>query len=166
MLPRALQNRLMEDLQFEYLSDRPEAAPLVAGWYFAEWGDLKPDTTAERIRETLVASASSHEIPITVLAVLDGTVIGSAQLKHREMRIYPEKEHWLGGVFVVAKHRRKEIATRLIETVVETARTLGVKVLHIQTQRLDGGLYRRLGWRPVEKVHYNDLDVLVMQREL
>jgi GNAT superfamily N-acetyltransferase len=93
-------------------------------------------------------------------------VIGSAELKYREMAIYPEKEHWLGGVFVIPKHRGKGIAARLVESVVETARALDVAVLHIQTQRLDGGLYRALGWQATEQTKNRGLDVLVMERAL
>jgi GNAT superfamily N-acetyltransferase len=101
-----------------------------------------------------------------MLAVMGDEVIGSAELKFREMTIYPEKEHWLGGVFVVAEHRDKGVAARLIDAVVNSARVLGVDVLHIQTLRLDGGLYQKLGWQRTEQICYRGLDVLVMERKL
>lgn len=156
----------MEDLRFACLSDNPESASLIAGWYFAEWGHLNSSATVESIREKLIATTHGDAIPMTVLAVLDEAVVGSAQLKYREMQIYPEKEHWLGGVFVVPEHRRKGIAARLVEAVVGSARSLGVEVLHLQTPELDGGLYLKLGWRPAEQLRYKGIDVLVMEREL
>ena len=38
--------------------------------------------------------------------------------------------------------------------------------LSLQTERPDGGLYRKLGWRPVEEAENHFLRVLVMERSL
>lgn len=156
----------MKALQFENLADRPAAVPLVAEWYFREWGYLNPASTLEKVADRLGSSMNRDAIPLVMLAVMGDQVIGSAELKYREMAIYPEKEHWLGGVFVVPEHRGKGVAARLIDAVVETARIVGVDLLHIQTERLDGGLYLKLGWQRTGQVCYRGLDVLVMQRKL
>lgn len=156
----------MTGVQFLKLADRPDAIPQVAAWYFEEWGYLNPAATADRIADKLAASLNRDSIPLVVLAVDGDAVVGAAELKYREMTIYPEKEHWLGGVFVAPKHRGRGVAARMIDSVVDTARTLGVKLLHLQTPQLDGGLYLKLGWRRIEQVHYNGLDVLVMEREI
>ena len=156
----------MNDLKFEYLADRPESVPLVAGWYFAEWGHLNPAATLERVHDKLVASMNREAIPLTVLAVVDQEVVGAAQLKYREMPVFPEKEHWLGGVYVASEHRGRGISAQLVDSMITTARHLGVQTLHIQTERLDGGLYARLGWTPVEQASNHGLDVLVMERQL
>jgi len=156
----------MTALRFQNLAARPDAVPLVAEWYFGEWGHLNPAATPEKIAARLFASMNRDAIPLVVLAVMGDEVIGSAEIKYREMTIYPEKEHWLGGVFVVPEHRGKGVAARLIDAVVNSARVLGVDVLHIQTERLDGGLYPKLGWQRTEQICYRGLDVLVMEREL
>jgi len=41
-----------------------------------------------------------------------------------------------------------------------------VTVLYLQTVRLSGGLYARLGWEPCENVCYKGVDVLVMERRI
>lgn len=156
----------MKALRFENLADRPDALPLVAKWYFSEWGHLNPAATIKKIAARLFASMNRDAIPLVMLAILGDEVIGSAELKYQEMKIYPEKEHWMGGVFVVPEYRGKGVAVRLIDAVVDTARILGVELLHIQTERLDGGLYLKLGWQRTEQVSYRGLDVLVMQRTL
>ena len=38
-----------------------------------------------------------------------------------------------------------------------------METLHLQTDDLSGGLYARLGWRPLERVHYIGREVLVME---
>lgn len=105
-------------------------------------------------------------IPLTVLAVVNEEVVAAAQLKYREMLAFPAKEHWLGGVFVASEHRGRGIAAELVNAMIGIARKLGVGTLHIQTERLDGGLYARLGWTPLEQVSRQDLEVLVMERSL
>ena len=80
------------------------------------------------------------------------------------MDIYPEKEHWPGGVYVAVNHRSKGIGESLISKAVCLATEMGVPKLHLRTQHLGGGLYDRLGWQPVEKVTYHGLEVLVMEK--
>jgi len=92
--------------------------------------------------------------------------MGVAELKFHEMDIYPEKEHWLGGVYVPVEHRGKGIASRLIRQAVRIARTLGVPTLYLQTEKLEGGLYASLGWVPVAQANNRGLDVLVMEKTL
>lgn len=153
-------------MEFVLAADRPDTIPIIAKWYFDQWGYRTPGVTVDRVRVKLEDFLNRDRIPLMVLAVADDQVIGAAQLKYREMDIYPDREHWLGGVFVLPEYRNKVVATRLIGRVVEIARSLGVETLHLQTERLDGGLYARLGWRVSEQVNYKGLDVLVMGRRI
>ena len=88
---------------------------------------------------------------IIVLAVEGAEILGAAQLKYREMDIYPEKEHWLGGVYVSKKHRGSKVAENVIGKVVSVAKQLNVDKLYLQTEDLRGGLYRRLGRHPIDR---------------
>jgi hypothetical protein len=40
------------------------------------------------------------------------------------------------------------------------------RTFYLQTERHDGGLYARLGWQPLEEVHYHGVDVLVMGNQV
>ena len=153
-------------IKFEFLADRPAAAAAIAQWYFDEWGHLRPGTTVGRVLGKLQGSLNRDRIPLILLAVAGDEIVGVAELKYREMDCFPEKEHWLGGVFVAAEYRGKGIAAKLIGKIVELAKPLGVRTLHLQTQRWDGGLYARLGWKPVQRLRYKGLDVLVMALEI
>lgn len=153
-------------MEFSLLADRPQDATTVARWYHGQWGHLTPDETVQTIAGKLERFMNRDRIPLLVLAVDGGAPVAAAELKFREMDIYPEKEHWIGGVFVSPGHRRRGIGARVVEHVVGIARRLGVQTLYLQTERLDGGLYARLGWRPLEQVNYKGLDVRVMERRL
>jgi hypothetical protein len=41
-----------------------------------------------------------------------------------------------------------------------------VKNLYLQTEALDGGLYKRLGWNVMETIEYDSVRVAVMVRQL
>ena len=153
-------------MQYQLLADRPEAIPVVARWLYEEWGRTIEGNTVEKACERLRHRVSRDHLPLHVLAVENGAVVGFAALKIREIDVYPDREHWLGSVYVPPEHRGRGIASFLIQTVVSMAFRYGVSMLSLQTEREDGGLYRKHGWVPVERIHYHGVDVTVMERYL
>ena len=153
-------------MELELLVENKEAIPIVASWYYKEWWYLSKENTLAKVTEKLHDYLNTDKIPLIVLAVDKGEILGASQLKYREMDIYPEKEHWLGGVYVSENHRGNGIAERIINKVISIATELGVRKLYLQTERLDGGLYKCLGWQPIEQVNYRGIDVLVMEKEI
>ncbi len=153
-------------MRFTLLADCPEAIPQIASWYFDEWGHLRKDSDLRGIEKKLRCSLNHDDLPLVTLAVENEEIVGVAELKFHEMDMFPEREHWLGGVYVPVKNRGRGIASQLIQHALQLARTLGVSTLFLQTEKPDGGLYSSLGWIPIEKVHYRGLDVLVMERNL
>ncbi|MDJ0926805.1 MAG: GNAT family N-acetyltransferase [Gammaproteobacteria bacterium] len=152
-------------LAYEFLADREDALPLIAKWYFDEWGYLKKGATLASTVERLRHSLNRDRIPFILVATADGDIIGAAELKYREMaEMFPEKEHWIGGVYVASKHRGHGFASLIAEEIACRAPAYGVEVLHLQTEMLDGGLYARLGWVPTDQVNNRGLEVLVMER--
>lgn len=153
-------------MELEFLADNEKAIPIVAKWYYEEWGYLTEGNTLDKVKEKLSSYLNTDRIPLIILAVEKGEILGVAQLKYREMDIYPEKEHWLGGVYVSKYHRGNRIAEQIIHRVISVAKKLEVHKLYLQTEDLSGGLYCRLGWQPIEQVNYRGLDVLVMENQI
>lgn len=149
-------------MNFTLLADQPAAADTVAQWYFDEWASSVPDVTVENIRRKVARSISRHSAPMIVLAVEQDIIIGAAELKLREMTIYPEYEHWVGGVYVEKSRRGEGVGSGLVKEVIGRAKKANIEKLYLQTQALDGGIYARLGFQPLENVNYNGRDVLVM----
>lgn len=142
------------------------AIPTVARWLFDEWGFRREGNCYETTCERLSAAASADNLPMYLLAVENEIVVGCAALKLREMQIYPEREHWLGNVYVPTEWRGRGVASRLVQAVVGACPRFNVSVLSLQTERADGGLYRKLGWQPVERVRSFGIEVTVMERDL
>ena len=153
-------------MRIQLLANHTASIPVIAQWYFNEWGDLRPNNSPQLFAESLEDYLNTDKMPLMVVATEGNTTLGVAQLKYREMDIYPEKEHWLGGVYVGDQYRGNNIAEKIIDSILDHAGQFGVRTLYLQTKRLDGGLYKSLGWQPVEQVNYYGLDVLVMTYQL
>jgi GNAT superfamily N-acetyltransferase len=150
-------------MKLELLANHPEMLPILAKWYFDHWGHHRENHSIAKEIDRLQEYLNINNIPLIVIALEEGELMGAAQLKIREMSIYPEKEFWLGGVYVSKDHRGKRVAEKIIKKIISLAEDFGVTVLYLQTEKLDGGLYRRMGWKPIEQVKYRGLDVLVME---
>lgn len=153
-------------IDLEYLADHSAFIPQIATWYFNEWGHKEPDNSVQRTCERLNVKLNKDQAPIPIVAIKGGKLIGTAQLKICEMDIYPNREFWLGGVYVDATARKQGVGELLVKRIEEISKQLGVKELFLQTMNLTGGLYARLGWVPAEQVLYKDIQVLVMHKEL
>ena len=152
-------------VEFAFLADRVDAIPTIARWYFDEWGHLVKGDSSERARDRVEGYLNRDEIPFILVVTNNNELVGAAQLRYREMaEMFPDKEHWLGGVYVAASHRGQGYGVQIVERIVEMAPRYGVETLYLQTQALDGGLYARLGWTPCAQVTNHGLDVLVMER--
>lgn len=150
-----------------FLADRPESVPQVAQWWYDAWGQPESGDSVEAWSQGLRNNLNRDRLPIQVAAIAGGNVIGTAVFKLHEMKdLYPDKPYWLGNVFVDPEFRGHRIASALVLRIVELAKAHGANVLHLQTQRLDGGLYARLGWERIEQVHYRNYEALVMRKPL
>ena len=153
--------------EFSFLADHPEAVPTVADWYFRQWGHLTAGNSKELVREHVEGYMNREQIPLMVVATKNHEFIAAAQLKYREMEeMFPDLEHWLGGVYVASGYRGRGIGSQVVRRIISLARTLGVETLYLQTEALDGGLYARLGWKPVTNANNHGTEVLVMALEL
>jgi GNAT superfamily N-acetyltransferase len=162
-------------MKFIFLADRPEMAPAVAKWYFDQWGHLAPEGSEQKIFERIRNSIHRDKAPLMILAIDEktqngdahhGEVMGCAELKIREMTLYPEFEFWLGGVYVTSKYRGHGVASAIATKIYELAESFGVERIYLQTEQLNGGLYAKLGWEKLWQVNYRGVDVAVMEKKL
>lgn len=161
-------------MELHLLADKPKFIPKIAKWYSDEWGyigesigkSLDTDPSKKALEAKLTDYLNHDTLPLIVLIIENDILLGAAQLKFREMDIYPEKEHWLGGVYIDKPYRGQGIATRLINQIIELAKQHRVSHLYLQTEDHSGGLYTKLGWQAIEQVNYKNVDVLVMEKTL
>ena len=104
-------------MRFELLADNQGAIDTVARWYFDEWGSETPGASLERIRAEVSRYVSRSGPPLIVVAKVGDIPVAAAELKVREMSIYPQFEHWLGGVYVRREYRGRGIGTEALRQI-------------------------------------------------
>ncbi|GGE40297.1 N-acetyltransferase [Marinicauda pacifica] len=124
---------------------RPEAAAVIEahGRYTS---DVSPANTCHY----LDASGLTHPDITFWTAQEDGAVLGCIALK----MLSPDRAE-IKSMHVLAAHRGKGIARKLIEALIEEARGRGVSWLGLETGRSEGfaasrALYAKLGFDPCE----------------
>jgi GNAT superfamily N-acetyltransferase len=154
-------------IQFAPLSTRPDAVPLVARWWCDEWGlPQRHESLDAYLKEP--AGGDPERLPLHILALSEDGVVGVATLKDKNVlqQIFPGFQYWLSGVYVPPALRGKGIATALCRRIVDIACSKGISRLYLQTEALDGGLYAKLGWKPLECVRLEGPEVLVMVKDV
>lgn len=126
-------------VSIEHLTDHKHRIPTIAKWYFDEWGRDEQNYNYESMITRLERGLTKDSIPMSLVAIEDSKTIGAAQLKIREMPMFPDRVHWLGGVYVDQSFRGQRVGEQLCEAAKEFAVSLGVKKLYLQTEHTDGG---------------------------
>lgn len=153
-------------MKFEFLADRPDAINLVAQWYYDEWAYDNPQASPASIAQKLSSGLNRDRVPLLLLATDSYKVVAAVELKYREMDIYPDRVHWLGGLYVTPDYRGHGLGVQLVAHALKLAEEFGISKLYLQTEKLDGGIYTGLGWRPLERVNNKGINVLVMEIDI
>jgi GNAT superfamily N-acetyltransferase len=151
--------------KYIYLADQPELVPILADWFYDEWGRRDPNNSWKKIRSILGEHLNRERVPLTIVLLRDSQPIASASLKKSEMETHPQFLHWLGGVFVHPEYRQQGIGSRIVEFAANEAKKLSVNELYLYT-RSHERFYTRLGWQVIERPIYKDRNVIVMKRIL
>lgn len=147
----------------ENLADHPEFLDPLARWLHDEWGFLHPDRGLSGRTEELREAMNHDELPVTLVAHNEGTLLGSATLRENDLPIRRGPEPWLASVFVGPEFRGKGIATELIRCVEQKAVRRGFDTLYLFTFDREA-FYLRRGWRTFERTMFRGEEIVVMRK--
>jgi N-acetylglutamate synthase-like GNAT family acetyltransferase len=148
-------------MTIEYLADHPDALSTLVQWQHNEWGHLRPGDTLEKRKARLQASTNRDRIPLSVVALEDGEVLGSASLVLHDMETRMELSPWLAAVFVGEPYRRKGVGAELVRRITAEAAKLKVPLLYLYTVHSEK-FYAALGWVLHEHASYREQKVAIM----
>jgi GNAT superfamily N-acetyltransferase len=160
---------LNEEEQFNFvpLAERPDAVSQGARWWCDEWGLPQRHESLDAYLSEL-SILRPDDFRYHLLALGGRNILGVATLKDRNalQELFPDARYWMSGVYVPPAQRGRGIATALCRKMIAIAKTKGVGRVHLVTEALDGGLYAKIGWRPIRQVHIAGDDLLMMAREI
>jgi GNAT superfamily N-acetyltransferase len=151
--------------RYTYLADQPQLLPILADWFYEEWGDTDAGRSPEYMRQVLSSYLNRDRIPLAIVRMRGSRPIATASLKIREMETHPQYLHWLGGVYVHPDFREQGIGSQLVEFAAREAQKFSVQDLYLYT-RSHASFYSRLGWQEIERTLYKNRAAVIMKRNL
>ncbi|MBY2951394.1 GNAT family N-acetyltransferase [Rhizobium leguminosarum] len=147
----------------EYLGRYPNFISICASWTFGQWG-CQSNGSYERTRAEFEAATNSS-MPLTLVAIENALPVGMVTLADRDFEGKTHLSPWLKSLFVHPFHRKKGIATLLIERLEHEALRLGCKRLYLITEDAQL-LYEKSGWRAIDHVRTPYGEAALMEKAL
>jgi predicted N-acetyltransferase YhbS len=154
-------------MEVHYLAEYRSWIPVIAQWFYDEWGDFYSDLTVRDIIERLEQRTNRDTIPLALVAIEDDAVIGTVSLKQYDMDTRMQYSPWLASLYVEKAHRNKGTAIKLIDAAIDKAVELGVEVLYLYTiipQHMTFYILR--GWKLVETTEYRGRTAVIVKKRL
>ena len=154
-------------METEYLKEHSDWIPTIASWFHHEWGVYHPgldvDAIAERLRERL----NTDRLPLALVAVDHGEVMGTVSLKRYDMDTRMQYSPWLASLYVTKRSRNKGVGLNLIQSGIAEAWRLGIERLYLYTRdKTHVDFYLAQGWTLVENTGYRGGPVTILLRAL
>ena len=132
-------------MEIRFLAETPDAIPVLAEWFHAEWHHYDGRCIAE-IEAQLRDCLNRDSLPITFLAISDADVVGTVTLDTSDLPLYDHLSPWLASLYVVPSRRRAGVGRALVEHVVSFARDRQLLPLYLWTPG-STHLYEKCGWK-------------------
>lgn len=120
-------------MQIDYLAHWPALIPELAGLLYQEWADLYQAAGIDQaqLQQVLTERTAVDKLPITLLLVKDGELIGAGSIKLTEPGTKEGVSPWLAGIFVKPQHRGLGFGRDIVLALEAKARQLGVEALYL-----------------------------------
>ena len=125
-----------------YLHDCPEYIQAAIELVHGEFGNEK---NYEAFAELLRRSMTPRELPLCVVAIDRGELVGAAGILRADLISRQDLYPWLGNLVVRPDRRGEGIGLAMLRWSAKACRELGYGTMYLYTQ-LDG-YYEKLGWQ-------------------
>jgi len=151
-------------VRLEYLADSVSHLPQLARLHHAEFGYLNPANTVERYVDRLNASLQRSNLPTTLIALQQDTLLGSASLI-RQTITHEHLSPWLSSVYVDPQYRGRGIPSALVGRVEQAAAAMRCDNIYLFTPSSEK-LYASLGWKLMEYAKHKELKIAIMSKAI
>lgn len=155
------------------LSELPEQAGRVLSWALELWGDHYPNYTRQDWADFYSLSVRADYgtwkgdgQELVYVAMRDGDVVATIGLvDFDELEEFRELTPWIAAFIVNPEFRGQGIGGQVLELLENSARALGIKVLHLWTED-QADFYRKRGYRLIAASRLGSLSIDVMAKRL
>lgn len=144
-------------LTISLLADHPNAIPLLAAAFRAEWPDYYAGGTLDDIAHDFTLQVQRDTIPIRLVAHFDGALAGTIVLRSSPLQTSPDHRPVIGGLFVYPQFRGQGAGSALVLAGMETAQNLGIPTIYTESATA-AGIFLRLGWNRIGTSGHNGVE--------
>jgi N-acetylglutamate synthase-like GNAT family acetyltransferase len=154
------------NIKIEYLADNTNLIPDIALLNYKNWGYFTPERTYSDLCLRMTKRVNKECQPLHIVAKINNKAVGGAILKINKMEEYPDLKNWIGSVAVNDNYKGNGIASLLVLEICKIAKSKSIKHIYLQTEMLNGGLYKKLGFTPLKRVISLGDNILIMVKKL
>lgn len=141
------------------LEERSDAASRLAEWFIDEWPEYHRGRTLSDVASRF---RLRPEEQVTLIAELDGEVVGTVSLRGSWEAAPEIPPPWIGELYVVPEYRGRGIGMALVDAAISKAADQNHDLVHIAV-RVDPAGYLLRGWRMVGTLFAGDENVTVLR---
>lgn len=153
-------------MRIEYLADHIHTIPELAKLHCEFFGRFNAEMTPESRAEQLGRRIGKTSIPMTLVALVQETPIGSASIVEQDLDSRPDLSPWVASVVVRLDHQRQGVGTALMRRIENEAMKLGIKKLYLFTPDMEA-FYTTLDWMVVgQEMFKGRFEVTLMEKQI
>lgn len=158
---------MVKNLLIQYLFDAPEYIDTLANWHLGQWGYMRPELELDYFQDFYRANSQREQIPISIVASLDGTPVAMYSLQTDVFDLMPDSIPMFNGFYIAPDYRKQGIAGQMLAHLDGLALNLGLPRigLFVIEQELQG-LYQKYGWESLRVDNFRGMTCHVMQKTL
>lgn len=130
-------------IKIKDLFEAPEYLPIIAKWNVAEFWSDHPTMSEEKMAGLYALAETNNKIPITLIALADGQLAGTASIVENDDDKRTHLRPWLAAVLVHQTLRNQGIGSKLVNATLERAARLNIEQLYLGTDSPE--FYTKLG---------------------
>ena len=152
-------------LRIDYLANHPEHIITLAQWQQQQWHDISPQLNTEKRIAFMSTHTNKAHVPVTVIALNNHHLMGSASLIEDDMEDRPQYTPWVASVYTAPAYRKQGAATALLSELIQQASSLKLAQIYLFTPD-QTDFYKQRGWQVIEHRHYHGVMVDIMTYHL
>lgn len=150
-------------LEMKQLSECPEHLQAVGTWIFSEWW-FRVHKSPEIICNILRTHTEKDRVPYTVVALADGSPVGSCSVMQNDGVHRPELTPWVAAVYVKAPYRKQGIASMILQEAAIIGKRAGIQTLYIDCLETTARVYEKNGWKYLEHLIGDEKSVVLYRK--
>jgi GNAT superfamily N-acetyltransferase len=155
----------MDNVEVGYLADHADQVVALAAALHAQDREYYRARTPADVAADLALSLQREALPLALIALRDGIVLGTATLSYDSITTHPHLGPWLTAFYVRPELRRRGIGRKLVAAIEAAAQRLGYEQLYAGSGRA-ASLFERIGWHVLERLSYHGEEIAILRRDL